>query len=101
MIGIALQTALSLLLCFAIGFVTAWIIRGGREQRGFETFFNTWRSRYDQLERNCDGYLARISALQKELAIVKEHSANLRPTATAADPEEALTAEQTASAPQS
>lgn len=72
MIAIAVQTAISMFLCFAIGFVTAWIIRGRREQRGFEEFFATWRSRYNQLERDCDGYLARINALQKDLIGVNQ-----------------------------
>ena len=43
MIAIALQITLSLMLSFAVGFVTAWIMRGGREQRGFEEFFASWR----------------------------------------------------------
>ncbi len=68
MIAIVIQTALSLLLTFVVGFVTAWIIRGGREERKFQLFFEGWHSRYDQLERDCDVHLARISVLQKELS---------------------------------
>jgi uncharacterized membrane-anchored protein YhcB (DUF1043 family) len=68
LIAIAIQTALSLILTFAVGFVTAWIVRGGREERKFQSFFEGWHSRYDQLERDCDVHLARISALQKELS---------------------------------
>ena len=69
MIAIAVQTIISLMLCFAIGFVTAWIIRGGREERRFQTFFEGWRSRYDRLEQDCDAHLSRINSLQKELSI--------------------------------
>jgi uncharacterized membrane-anchored protein YhcB (DUF1043 family) len=68
LIAIVIQTALSLVLAFAVGFVTAWIVRGGREERKFQLFFEGWHSRYDQLERDCDVHLARISALQKELS---------------------------------
>ena len=68
MIAIVIQTALSLILAFAVGFVTAWIVRGGREERKFQLFFEGWHRRYDQLERDCDVHLARISALQKELS---------------------------------
>lgn len=67
MIAIVIQTAFSLILAFMVGFVTAWIVRGGREERKFQLFFDGWHSRYDQLERDCDTHLARISALQKEL----------------------------------
>jgi hypothetical protein len=72
MIAIALQTVITMSLCFAIGFITAWVIRGGREQRGFEHFFANWRSRYDKLERDCDEYLARINGLQKDLRAANE-----------------------------
>ena len=71
MIAIAVQTMLSLLLCFAIGFATAWAIRGGREERKFQAFFDKWRSRYDQLERDCDVHLEKISALQNELNVAR------------------------------
>ena len=67
MIAIVVQTALSLVVCFTIGFVTAWIVRGGREERKFQSFFESWRSRYDQLERECDLHRARINALQQDL----------------------------------
>jgi predicted esterase len=72
MIAIALQTVISLTLSFAVGFVTAWIMRGGREQRGFEEFFATWRSRYDQLEQDRDDRLAQVSRLQKDLDAATE-----------------------------
>ncbi len=75
MIAIALQTTISLILSFAVGFVTAWIMRGGREQRGFEEFFASWRSRYDQLERDRDDRLAQVSRLQKELDAANERFA--------------------------
>ena len=55
--------------------VTAWIMRGGREQRGFEEFFASWRSRYDQLERDRDDRLAQVSRLQKELDAANERFA--------------------------
>ena len=75
MIAIAVQTTISLMLSFAVGFVTAWIMRGGREQRGFEEFFATWRSRYDQLEQDRDDRLAQVSRLQKELDIANQRFA--------------------------
>ena len=78
MIAIALQTTISLMLSFAVGFVTAWIMRGGREQRGFEEFFASWRSRYDQLERDRDDRLAQVSRLQKELDAANERLATQR-----------------------
>ncbi len=78
MIAIALQTAFSLMLCFVVGFATAWIIRGGREERKFQAFFGSWRGRYDQLERDCDVHLLRIAQLQKEIDVLRasnhEHS---------------------------
>jgi hypothetical protein len=67
LIAIVIQTALSLALCFIVGFATAWIIRGGREERKFQVFFDNWRGRYDRLELDCDVHLQRISVLQKEL----------------------------------
>lgn len=67
MIAIVIQTALSLILAFVVGFVTAWTVRGGREERKFQLFFEGWHRRYDQLERDCDAHRARISMLQKEL----------------------------------
>jgi hypothetical protein len=67
LIALAIQTTLSLVLAFAVGFFTAWIVRGGREERKFQAFFEGWHSRYGQLERDCDTHLARINALQKEL----------------------------------
>jgi hypothetical protein len=88
MIAIAVQTIVSMILCFAIGFVTAWIIRGAREQREFQEFFTSWRSRYDLLERDFDGYMSRVTALQKEL-----NAANARVTGQPdASPTEALVA---------
>ena len=78
MIAIALQTTISLMLSFAVGFVTAWIMRGGREQRGFEEFFATWRSRYDQLEQDRDDRLAQVSRLQKDLDAPNERLATQR-----------------------
>lgn len=71
MIAIVIQTALSLILAFVVGFFTAWIVRGGREERKFQLFFEGWHGPYDQLERDCDVHLARISALQKELSHFK------------------------------
>lgn len=67
MIAIAIQMTVSLVLCFVVGFATAWIIRGSREEQKFQKFFDNWRGRYDRLELDCDVHLARISALQKEL----------------------------------
>ena len=78
MIAIALQTTISLMLSFAAGFVTAWIMRGGREQRGFEEFFASWRSRYDQLEQDRDDRLAQVSRLQKDLDAPNERLATQR-----------------------
>lgn len=78
MIAIALQTTISLMLSFAVGFVTAWIMRGGREQRGFEEFFASWRSRYDQLEQDRDDRLAQVSRLQKDLDAPNERLATQR-----------------------
>ena len=72
MIAIALQTTISLMLSFAVGFVTAWIMRGGREQRDFEEFFASWRSRYDQLERRRDDRLNQGNHLQKDLGAANE-----------------------------
>ncbi len=72
MIAIAVQTIISLALCFAIGFLTAWIVRGGREGRKFQEFFESWRSRYDRLELDCDEHRMRIASLQKELSIANE-----------------------------
>lgn len=74
MIAIAIQTTLSLALCFGIGFVTAWMIRGGREERKFQEFFEKWRGRYDQLERDCDVHLLRIAQLQKEIEALQAHN---------------------------
>jgi hypothetical protein len=82
MIAIALQTAISMILCFAVGFVTAWIVRGGRERRSFERFFSDWRSRYDQLERDYDGLLARNGALQRELTAEREKTRVYNPIGT-------------------
>mgnify|MGYP003468274310 CR=1 FL=1 len=86
MIAIAVQTAISMMLCFAVGFVTAWIIRGGRERRGFEQFFSNWRSRYDQLERDYDGLLARNGALQRELAAEPGKPLDHKPIGTRSAP---------------
>jgi hypothetical protein len=76
LIAIIIQTALSLALCFIIGFATAWIIRGGREERKFQVFFENWRGRYDRLELDCDVHLQRIATLQKDLEAlrVKRHA---------------------------
>ncbi len=71
MIAIIIQTALSLALCFVVGFATAWIIRGGREERKFQVFFENWRGRYDRLELDCDAHLQRIAALQKDLEALR------------------------------
>lgn len=78
MIAIALQTTISLMLSFAVGFVTAWIMRGGREQRGFEEFFASWRSRYHQLERDRDDRLNQGNRLQKDLDAANERLATQR-----------------------
>lgn len=84
MIAIAVQTIISLVLCFAIGFLTAWIVRGGREGRKFQQFFESWRSGYDRLELDCDTHRMRIASLQKELSIAKESRIG-SPIATTAD----------------
>ena len=55
--------------------VTAWIMRGGREQRDFEEFFASWRSRYDQLERDRDDRLNQGNRLQKDLDAANERLA--------------------------
>ena len=78
MIAIAVQTTISLMLSFAVGFITAWIMRGGREQRGFEEFFASWRGRYDQLERDRDDRLNQVSRLQKDLDAANERLATQR-----------------------
>ena len=78
MIAIAVQTTISLMLSFAVGFITAWIMRGGREQRGFEEFFASWRGRYDQLERDLDDRLNQVSRLQKDLDAANERLATQR-----------------------
>jgi hypothetical protein len=82
MIAIALQTAISMILCFAVGFVTAWIVRGGRERRSFEQFFSDWRNRYDQLERDYDGLLGRNAAMQRELSAEREKTSVYDPIGT-------------------
>ena len=78
MIAIALPITISLMLSFAVGFVTAWIMRGGREQRGFEEFFASWRSRYDQLERDRDDRLNQGNRLRKDLDAANERLATQR-----------------------
>ena len=75
MIAIAVQTIISMILSFAVGLGTAWIMRSGREQRSFEEFFASWRSRHDQLERDYDDRLAQISRLPKDLDIANERLA--------------------------
>lgn len=67
MLAIAIQTALSLILCFAIGFATAWLVCSRREEEKFQSFFANWRARYDELERDCDRYMSRISELQRDV----------------------------------
>ena len=47
-------------------------MRGGREQRGFEEFFASWRSRYHQLERDRDDRLNQGNRLQKDLDAANE-----------------------------
>ena len=78
MIAIALPITISLMLSFAVGFVTAWIMRGGREQRGFEEFFASWRGRYHQLERDRDDRLNQGNRLQKDLDAANERLATQR-----------------------
>lgn len=78
MVAIALQTTISLMLSFAVGFVTARIMRGGREQRGFEKFFASWRNRYDQLERDRDDRLKQGNRPQKDLDAANERLATQR-----------------------
>jgi hypothetical protein len=75
LIAIVVQTTLSLALCFVVGFATAWIIRGGREERKFQVFFDGWRGRYDKLERDCDVHLQRIATLQRDIDLLRSSNA--------------------------
>ncbi|MEO6024165.1 MAG: hypothetical protein ABIP64_13840 [Burkholderiales bacterium] len=88
MMAIALQTILCMLLAFIVGAITAWVIRGIRDQNEFEKFFGTWRARYDLLERDCDEHMARASALQKQLnAPSAGHEVHDRQTKIEAQPD--------------
>ncbi len=87
MLAVAIHLALSIVLAAALGAVTAWRVRGLRDQRRFASLLVDWRGRHEQSETDLSALRGEHARALEQIGIAEATRAEFAKTLAASERE--------------